>query len=395
MAVEKIREFIKTEKQNIIDFLCEMVEVKSITCGEGEIISLVKKKMEMLGYDEVIIDSFGNVIGRIGTGDRILVYDAHLDVVDAEGQDWLTPPFKAVQKEGRIYGRGTVDDKGPFVGTLFAGKAVKDLGLADKYTVYVVGSIAEEDCEGLALGAFLEEKDIKPDHVVIAESSAMEICRGHRGRAQITATFRGESVHASRHEEGINPIELALPFLEGLKALDRNFPDISPLGKADITAVDVRCQSNSLSSVPAEARVFMDRRTNTQDTRESIIRELKTLPNVDKCELNYMVWESEGYNGRLLKGEEFFPAWALDESHPLIQAGVQAFKSYSGRDPVVTTWGFSTNGNYTMGKMGYPTIGFGPGDMSLCHVADECIEIDHLLEAVGFYAQLAYTLNQE
>ena len=393
MSVDKIKAYINSEKDNIVDFLCELVEIESITCNEGRAVERVKEKMEELGYDEVFTDGFGNIIGRIGSGPKIIVFDAHLDVVGAEGQSWSTPPFKAVKKDGKIYGRGTVDDKGPFVATLYAGKAVKELGLGDNYSVYILGSIVEEDCEGLALGAFLEENNIVPDYVVIAESSELEICRGHRGRAQVTATFEGKSVHASRHSEGINPLELAMPFMEGLQKLDHDFPEVSPLGSADVVAVDVRCVSNSLSSTPNSATVYMDRRTNTGDTKESIIAELKALPNGDKCSLEYMVWEEKGYNGRDLKGEEFFPAWALEEDHPFIRAGAAAYRKFKGADPVITTWGFCTNGNYTMGKKGYPTLGFGPGEMGLCHVADEHIVVDDLLTAVGVYASLVSELN--
>ncbi len=212
MNANDILKLEKVEKDNLVKFLSDIVSIKSITCNEE---AVVKKEMEFLGYDEVISDSFGNIIGRIGNGSRTLVFDAHLDVVDVEGQDRVTDPFKAVIKDGKMFGRGTIDDNGPFACTLYAGKIVKELDLADKYTTYVVGSIAEEECEGLALGAFLEEFNINPDCVVIAEIIELEICRGHKGRAQITATFKGESVHASMHHNGVNPIETALTFLKG------------------------------------------------------------------------------------------------------------------------------------------------------------------------------------
>lgn len=393
MADSKIRDYIYSQKQDMVDFLSEIVEIKSITCNEKEVVDRVDEKMKELGYDEIIRDSFGNVIGKIGKGAKALVFDSHLDVVDAEGQDWATDPFKAVIKDGKIFGRGTVDDKGPFVASLYAGKAAIDLDLCSQYTVYVVGSIVEEDCEGLALGAFLEEYDILPDQVVIAESSELEICRGHRGRAQVRATFAGMPVHASRHREGVNPIVTASDFLKGLDELDYKLADVAPLGKGNVAPVDVRCESNSLSTTPTETKILMDRRTNTGDTRESILKELASLPGGESCRFEYVEWEAEGYNGYAMKGEEFFPAWALDEEHPLIQAGVKAFRDFSDEEPVVTTWGFSTNGNYTMGKKGYPTIGFGPGEMALCHGPDEHLAIEDLVKAAGFYAQLIKTLN--
>lgn len=392
MKSEEILSAVKKEKNNLVNFLADIVSIESITCNEEKVVARVKKEMEFLGYDEIISDSFGNVIGRIGTGSKILVFDAHLDIVSVEGQDWNTDPFKATIQDGKMFGRGTIDDKGPFACTLYAGKIIKDFNLAEEYTVYVVGSIVEEECEGLALGAFLREFKIDPDCVVIAESSELEICRGHKGRAQITATFKGESVHASMHHNGVNPIETALPFLQGLIEFDLNIPEDDELGKGHITAVDTRCESLSLSSLPTSAKVIMDRRTTTLDTYESILEELKSLPNGDRCKLEYADWKDTGYNGKEISGEEYFPAWVLGEDHPIIQAGVAGYKELFKKDPVVTTWGFSTNGNYTMGKNNFPTIGFGPGEMALCHLANEHVVLDDLLTATAFYAGLAASL---
>ena len=393
MNAKNILSAVDAEKNNLITFLSEIVSIKSITCNEEQVINRVKNEMESSGYDEVISDSFGNIIGRMGNGPKILVFDAHLDIVDVAGQDWATDPFKAVIKNGKMFGRGTIDDKGPFACTLYAGKIIKDLDLADNFTVYVVGSIVEEECEGLALGAFLEEYKLTPDHVVIAESSELEICRGHKGRAQVTATFKGESVHASMHHNGVNPIETALPFLNGLIDFDLNIPEDKELGKGHITAVDTKCESLSLSSLPTSMKIVMDRRTTTLDSYKSIIDELKTLPNGDKCKLEYADWKDMGYKGKEISGEEYFPAWVLSEKHPLIQSGIDAYKNLFQKNPVVTTWGFSTNGNYTMGKNGFPTIGFGPGEMALCHLVNEHVVIDDLQTATAFYAGIAASLN--
>jgi len=378
-TAELAASYLQENRETIAGLLCDLVEAESITCHEEQAVKIAEAGMKAAGFDEVHIDSWGNVIGRVGSGPVTVLFDAHLDVVDAEGQDWATPPFSAVRNGSRIYGRGTVDDKGPFTAALFAAAAVKDLGLAQGCTVYVVGSVAEEDCEGLALGKAIEELGILPDQVV---------------RAQLKAVFKGNPVHASRHREGVNPIELALPFLTGLQKLDASFPSAPPLGRADVTAVDVSCSSNSLSTTPTETVVTIDRRTNTADTRESILEELQSLPNADRCVVRYAGWKEVGYNGALLEGEEYFPAWALDESHPLIRSGAAAYQEYFGEKPEITTWGFSTNGNYTMGSRHIPTIGFGPGEMSLCHGPDEWIDIEDLLAAAGFYACLIAELGR-
>jgi len=143
MCINKINKHIDSEKENLVNFLCKLIETKSLTGQEKEVVEKVKLKMKNMKFDEVFTDKIGNVIGRIGNGEKTIVYDAHLDTVPADADNWDTPPFEAVIKEDKIFGRGTMDDKGPFTSMLYAGKIIEKLGLYDEFTVYVVGSISE------------------------------------------------------------------------------------------------------------------------------------------------------------------------------------------------------------------------------------------------------------
>ncbi len=392
MLLQDLKYYVESKREELGILLSDLIGIKSLTGYEGGIVSRVKREMELMGFDEVFTDSIGNVIGRIGNGSKVIVYDAHLDVVPADEKKWDTNPFEAVIKGDKVYGRGAVDDKGPFTSILFAGLTVKNLELASDFTVYIVGSISEEECEGLALGSFLEEYDVKPDYVVVAEASDLKICRGHRGRALIEVSFEGQPVHASIHNEGINPIETALPFLSALIELDKNLVGDSDLGKGSVVATGIESIGASASTTPSLCNITIDRRLSLKDSRESILNELITLPNGEKAGIRFSEYREKSYNGYMKQSDEYFPAWVLPEEHSLIQGGINTYKSLFNSDPEVSVWKFSTNGNYTMGKKNIPTIGFGPGKENYAHMANECISVNDMIRAVQFYAWLPTVL---
>ena len=85
---------------------------------------------------------------------------------------------------------------------VYAAKLMKDLGTEGDYTLWIVGSVQEEDCDGLSWIYILREDGIKPELVVITEPSSLRVCRGHRGRMEIEVHIRGRSCHASAPERG-------------------------------------------------------------------------------------------------------------------------------------------------------------------------------------------------
>ena len=392
---EEVMQKIEDEKPRIVNLLSDLIKFKSITgsSDEKKAAQYIKQTMQDFGYDEVFTDSIGNVIGKIGDGPKTILYDAHLDVVDVTKEEWDTDPFTPVIEDDYIIGRGAMDDKGPLSSIIYAGKIIKDLNLAQDYTIYISASVSEETCEGLALGSFIEEFDIKPDYVVIAEASNLKICRGHRGRALVKAEFSGKSVHASMHKQGDNPLDRALPFAQAVKDLDKELTDDNILGEGDIVVTKINSNNSSLNTVPSKAEVIMDRRTNSQDDKKSILRELKGLPHGDEAEISFLMYEDESYNGYQKKGEEYFPAWILPADDKLIESGVDTYKELFEDKPTVSVWGFSTNGTHTMGKLGIKTIGFGPGEESYAHAENERVKISDLLKAVSFYSYLPVSLK--
>ena len=142
---EKYKIEVESVQEDLVSFLREIVEIPSPSCEEKEVAERVKSEMEKLGYDEVRIDSFGNVIGKLGDGNKIILYDSHMDTVGIGDPDsWSHDPYKGKVEDGIIYGRGTGDNKGGLASMIYGGAVAKQMGMSEGVTLYVVGSARGE-----------------------------------------------------------------------------------------------------------------------------------------------------------------------------------------------------------------------------------------------------------
>ena len=201
-------DWMTTELQaELIEFTQSLVRIKSMSGQEQEIIKFIEQKMKALGYDEVTIDAMGDVLGRIGNGAKTILFDSHVDTVAVNDEaQWEVPPFSGDIIDGRLYGRGSVDMKSSIAAAMYAGALAKKQGLASGKTIYVSGTVFEEDCDGENLKYLFKELNLRPNYVVICEPSNNQIALGHKGKAQISIKTRGVSAHGSAPEKGINAI---------------------------------------------------------------------------------------------------------------------------------------------------------------------------------------------
>ena len=194
-------------QKDLIEFTQNLVRIKSMSGQEGEVVKFIEEKMKALGYDEVIIDSMGNLVGRIGNGEKAIMFDSHVDTVEVNDEEkWEFPPFSGDIVNGRLHGRGSVDMKSGAAASIYAGMIAKRLGLVTGKTIYVSCSVFEEDCDGENLKHLFKELNLKPNYVVICEPSNNKIILGHKGKAQISIKTHGVSAHGSAPEKGINAI---------------------------------------------------------------------------------------------------------------------------------------------------------------------------------------------
>jgi putative selenium metabolism hydrolase len=284
-----------------------------------------------------------------------------------------------------VWGRGASDQRAGIACLVYAGKLIKDLGLTDDFTVWMCGTVEEEDCDGLAWLYILSEDGITPDAIVITEPTNLRVYRGHRGRMEMEVRVPGVSCHASAPERGENPIYKATHIIQQVEALNARLRHDPFLGKGTVAVTDIRALTPSQCAVPSSCTFHLDRRLTTGETKESAMAEIRALPAFKNAGVEVLKYHVKSWTGLEFGMEKYYPTWKLEERHPLVQSGVETYRSLFGRDPVVDKWVFSTNGVGSMGIMKVPTIGFGPGEEDNAHSALERVPIAHLVTATQFY----------
>jgi putative selenium metabolism hydrolase len=387
MKASEIAAAAKSYEADIVGFLRDLIAIPAESSHEGPVIQRIREEMEKAGFDEIRIDAMGNILGRIGSGKTVIMMDSHTDTVGiGDPKEWAWDPYKGKVEDGYVYGRGAGDQRAGMACMVYAAKIIKDLGLAGDYTLWVVGSVQEEDCDGLSWVYILKEDGIRPDCVVITEPTGLRIYRGQRGRMEIEVHLRGRSCHASAPERGDNPIYKMCRLVEEVEKLNTRLRDDAFLGTGTIAVTEIRSLSPSLCAVPGACSIHLDRRLTTGETKESAVAEVKALAGAEGAEVEILNYDTPSYTGLRYPMEKYYPTWVLDEAHPLARAAIATYETLWKKAPVVDKWTFSTNGVGSMGLMGVPTIGFGPGEEDVAHSVVERVPIRHLVEAAQFYA---------
>ena len=391
--IAAVQQQVGEQSETIVRFLRELCAIPSMDSKIGPVGERAQEEMRKLGFDEVWFDSMGNTVGRIGNGPRILLYDSHIDTVGiGNPEEWDWDPFIGKVEKGRFYARGACDEKGSTPPMIYGLAIAKQLGLLDGWTAYYFGNM-EEWCDGIAPHALVEHEGIRPDFVVIGEPTKMQVYRGHKGRVEIEVISRGRSAHAASNHLGDNAIYKVLPLIEGVSKLEPELGDDPFLGHGKITVSDMSISTPSINAVPDLAKVYIDRRVTFGETAEGAIAQVRALASqelLDKGDITVemMKYADPSYTGFVFPVDKYFPAWALDESHPLVQAGLEATQIIGLPRHPAGKWNFSTNGIYWMGKAGIPSIGFGPGEEETAHTTQDSVLLADVIKATEFYAIL-------
>ena len=306
MDFNKIKEAAQGYQKDMTAFLRAIVKNPGESCDEKAHIDTIAAEMKKLDFDEVVIDPQGNVIGYMGTGDKIIAYDAHIDTVGIGNIDnWNFDPYEGYENDTEIGGRGVSDQCGGLVSAVYGARIMKDLNLIPEgCKIMVVGTVQEEDCDGLCWQYIINEDKIRPEFVVSTEPTDGGIYRGQRGRMEIRIDVKGVSCHGSAPERGDNAIYKMADILQDVRALNENDdadeteikglvkmlnPKYNPdweearfLGRGTVTVSQIFYTSPSRCAVADSCAVSLDRRMTFGETWESCLDEIRALPSVKK-----------------------------------------------------------------------------------------------------------------
>lgn len=347
----------------------------------------MRREYQKLGFDEVSIDQLGNVVARVGSGPLTILFDGHVDCVGiGDPSAWTHDPFQGKVAEGRVWGRGAVDELPAIACMAYGAKVLRERGVPDDVTLILTASVMEEECDGYCLLHLVEREGIRPDVVVLGEPTDLNVYRGQRGRIEVTITTKGVSAHAAHCERGVNALYKMAPIIEDIEQLNDRLAADEFLGKGSVVVSFIECTSPSLNAVPDSAKIYLDRRLTAGETVESAMQELRSLPHLGDAQVSMLQYDAVSWRGARARQEKFYPTWVLPADHALVRGTSEAVEAVLGRPPKIGRWSFSTNGVASMGRLGIPTVGFAPGLEELAHTTDEWVAVEDLVRATAVYS---------
>jgi succinyl-diaminopimelate desuccinylase len=383
-------------------FARDLIRIPSLSGEEGAVATRVLSEMKALGFDDVRADRLGNVIGVLrGTGDGpTVMLNSHLDVVgEGEASEWEHPPFSGDVAGGFLHGRGAMDIKGPLAIQTHAAARLRGRTPGD----IVVAHTVMEERGGWGMVSLLDEEEVRPDVVILGEATAGEICVGHRGRAEVRIVVHGVAGHASAPERARNALDLLPAILEAVDGLAARQGSDPELGPATIVATDVETSPASHNVIPDRTVVTLDWRVLPGPTVAELIREVEAavaerLPEPGtgyRVQVAMAVERQRSYTGVTEDRDMFTPGYLLDQDHPVVLAARLAVGRRDGDGPAsVRPWTFATDGGWSCGLYGVPTIGFAPGEESFAHTNRERLDLSEAEWAFGRYPDLVLAVME-
>ena len=268
----------------VIRLLRELVAIDSVNpslvpgaAGEAQIAEAVAAEMRRIGLDVETQDAAPgrpNVIGELEgrRKGRSLMFCGHTDTVGVEG---MTAPFDPVERQGRLFGRGTQDMKSGVAAMIDAARVVASEGLESGRLI--VAAVVDEEYESIGADALVTRW--RADAAVVTEPTDMQIAIGHKGFAWFEIATRGRAAHGSRPKDGRDAILWMGRVLHELEQLDRRLQSRAPhplVGSASLHASLIE-GGRELSSYPDRCVLKFERRTIPPESDETIREEIDAL----------------------------------------------------------------------------------------------------------------------
>jgi succinyl-diaminopimelate desuccinylase len=328
-----------------------------------------------------------SVVAQIGQGLPVIMLHAHADTVpvaESEAQLWTSPPFTPELRDGRIYGKGSVDDKGPLAAMMMAfGQLARSSPMQG--TLLLVAA-AEEEVGGQLGTHWLVEAGLLPmlDFAVVGEQTENRVATAHKGVMRATITVTGASAHAANPNLGINAINAMARVVLALEEYHQQLASrLHPLVGFPTCNVGVIEGGSTANAVPDFCQIRLDRRMIPGENPDDVKRELEAV--VRSVDLG---------QARLEIGQYLYSSWFESQSGLNSPLG-NSFLDWVSRvthtpaDPVGYLPG--SDAKHLMPLIRGDMVVFGPGHFSVTHAANEYVELASLETCqqvlVGFLEQ--------
>ena len=386
-------------QRETLELLKKLVACPSLSGQEQGVADILKGYLRENGFTAPENDRYGDLVaGVAGSRPGIrLLFDGHMDTVPAKNaEDWTTPPFEPVIREGKLFGRGTSDMKGAVAAfAVAAAQYLREKGRNFAGELWFAGVVQEECFEGVC--AREVAKRVRPDLVIIGEASEGNLKLSQRGRAEIVLETFGVPCHSANPQKGVNAATAMCALIHEIMKLPVT-RDPRMVGDGILVLTDIKSDPYpGASVVPHYCRATFDRRLLVGETRESVLKPIEAIIEAQKrldptlnARVSYPMGSAVCATGETVEAERFFAPWwfAADERVLRVKAAMEE----RGLTPAITGYSFCTNGSYYAGEAGIPTFGYGPSREDLAHTVDEHITLKDLYDAVDGYLVALHAL---
>ncbi len=338
---------------NEIDLLEGLLQRYSPTFQEAEAVNFLVAQMSAAGFD-ASVDEAGNAIGVLGDGPREVMMLGHIDTV---------PGFIEVRREDdRLYGRGSVDAKGPLA--CFAA-ATALAGAREGYRFVVIGAVGEE---GDSRGAQFVRDHYRPAMLIIGEPSSWDrVTLGYKGSAWFEYEARRTLAHTSANVE--SACQAAVSFWN--RVLERSGKwNTGRLKMFDQLIPSLRAMHSTTDGFVETAQLKFN---------------LRVPPGLAPQEVETLVREQ--VQDAELKMIEGCAAYRAEKNTPLVRSFLGAIRQQGG-SPTFTVKSGTSDMNLVAPVWQCPTVAYGPGDSDLDHTPQEHILISEYQRAIHILADV-------
>jgi len=380
--------------ESIIDLIDRLVRFDTVSRNSNlALIEFVRDYLADLGVDSRLIpDESGkkaNLFATIGPVDVPgVVLSGHTDVVPVDGQDWASDPFDPLEKDGKIFGRGTADMKSFLAVALALAPEIVERDPA--VPVHFAFSYDEEvGCVGVrGLIAVLETFKVKPKACIVGEPTEMKVVTAHKGKAAMRCTVHGHACHSAMAPYGVNAVEIAADLVTHLNAMGRRLrggpldSDFDP----PFTTVHTGtiAGGTALNIVPAECSFDFEVRTLPAQAPERLVEEVQDYATSKLLPGMQAVAKAAGIAWDNLSG---FPGLEMPADSELVALA----KALTGENAAAKVSFGTEAGLYQ--QAGIPAIVCGPGSITQAHKPDEYVALDQVARCEAFLRRLIGRLD--
>lgn len=383
----------------LVAMVCDLVAIESTSGRETPAQEFVATQLAAVGMEveqwELDVDTLRRdpaysaeverthalgVVASTGKGDGpSLILNGHVDVVPAGARDrWSVDPWRGTVRGDRIYGRGSVDMKGPLCCAIAAVRALRDAGISLGGRAMIQSVVGEEDGGIGTLAAV--RRGYRGDAAIVLEPTELVVAPAQAGAFNFRVTVPGRSAHGALRSEGVSAIEKFIPVYRALEALEqrRNNRPRHPLfeGAELPYAICVgTLKAGDWASTVAESLVFEGRLGIAVDedpvlARQELVDAVAGAAAGDdwlRAHPPVLEWW----------GGQFAPA-AISPQHPIVATIMAACTDLTGTAPRMHGMPFGADMRLLVNEGAIPTVLFGPGDIRRAHAPDEFVTIPEL-----------------